>query len=212
METWELVDLPEDRQPIGNKWVFIQKRDKHGSVIKHKAQLVAQGFSQKPGIDYSETGTFAPVMRFDTLRTLLAIAAIEDWDIQQIDIKGAYLKGQLKEEIYMHQPTGYEDETNCVCRLLRPIYGLKQAGNVWNTDFNQTMTKLGYRRLRTDYCAYALKTCEDLFILIVWVDDINVSSFAKNRSTNEDLINKIKEKYEVTNVGEPTLLLRIHIE
>ena len=109
----------------------------------------------------------------------------------------------------MRQPTGYEDETNRVCRLLRPIYGLKQAGNVWNADFDQTMTKLGYRQLRTDYCASALKTSEDLSILIVWVDDINV--FAKNRSTNEDLINKIKEKYEVTMLSELTLLLGIHI-
>jgi hypothetical protein len=145
MKTWELVDLPEGRQPIGNKWVFLRMRDEHGNIIKHKARLVAQGFSQKLGIDYSENGTFTPAMRFDTLRTLLAIATIEDWDIQQIDIKGAYLKGQLKEEIYMRQPTGYEDGTDRVCRLLRPIYGLKQAGNIWNVDFDQTMTKLGYK-------------------------------------------------------------------
>ena len=210
MKTWELVDLPEGRQPIGNKWVFVRKRDEAGNVIKHKARLVAQGFSQKPGIDYSETGTFAPVMRFDTLRTLLAIAAIEDWDIQQVDIKGAYLNGQLKEEIYMKQPTGYEDGTKRVCILFRLIYGLKQAGNVWNEEFDQTMKNMGYTRLRTDYCAYVLRTSDDMSILIVWVDDINM--FAKKRSTNEELIKRLKEKYEITVLGEPTLLLGIHIQ
>jgi hypothetical protein len=139
LKTWELVDLPPERKAIGNKWVFVRKRDEHGNVATHKARLVIQGFSQKPGVDYSEQGTFAPVMRFDTLRTLLAIVAVKDWDIVPPDVKGAYLNGKLKEEIFMSQPTGYNDGTTRVCHLLRNLYRLKQAGNVWNEDFNKTM-------------------------------------------------------------------------
>ena len=144
MGTWKLVDLPEGREAIGSKWVFIRKCDEHGNVVHHKVRLVAQGYSQTPGIDLSETGTFAPVMRLDTLRTMLAISSVQDLDIQQLDIKGAYLNGYLKEEVYMRQPVGYEDSTGCICRLLRPLYGLKQAGNVWNKEFDGTMKELGY--------------------------------------------------------------------
>ena len=108
----------------------MRKRDKHGAIIKHKAQLVAQGFSQKPGIDYSNNGTFTPVMRFETLRTMLAHLAINNWKLRQFDIKGAYLHGELKEEIYMGQAPGYDDGTGQVYSLKRALYGLKQAGNV----------------------------------------------------------------------------------
>ena len=210
LKTWELVDLPTGRQAIGNKWVFVRKRDEHGNVIKHKARLVIQGFSQKPGVDYSEQGTFAPVMRFDTLRTLLAIAAVKDWDIVQIDVKGAYLNGKLKEEIFMKQPTGYSDGTSRICHLLRNLYGLKQAGNVWNEDFNQTMEELGYTRLRTDYCAYIKRLDDDLSILIVYVDDAN--AFAEKKTTNDELIRQIKKRYEITVIGEPKLMLGIHVQ
>ena len=210
LKTWELVDLPPGRKAIGNKWVFVRKRDEHGNIAKHKARLVIQGFSQKPGIDYSEQGTFAPVMRFDTLRTLLAIAAVKDWNIVQLDVKGAYLNGKLKEEIFMKQPNGYEDGTTRVCRLLRNLYGLKQAGNVWNEDFNCTMEELGYSRLRTDYCAYIRRLEDDISILIVYVDDAN--AFAEKKSTNDELVRQLQKRYEITVMGDPTLLLGIHIE
>ena len=210
LKTWELVDLPPGRKAIGNKWVFVRKRDERGDVVKHKARLVIQGFSQKPGIDYSEQGTFAPVMRFDTLRTLLAIAAVRDWDIVQLHVKGAYLNGKVKEEIFMRQPTGYDDGTTRVCHLLRNLYGLKQAGNVWNEDFNKTMEELGYTRLRTDYCAYIRRLEDDISILIVYVDDAN--AFAEKKSTNDELVQQLQKRYEITVLGEPKLLLGIHVE
>ena len=210
LKTWELVDLPPGRKAIGNKWVFVRKRDESGNVDKHKARLVILGSSQKPGVDYSEQETFAPVMRFDTLRTLLAIAAVRDWDIVQIDVKGAYLNGKVKEEIYMRQPTGYNDGTTRVCHLLRNLYGLKQAGNVWNEDFNKTMEELGYTRLRTDYCAYIRRLEDDISILIVYVDDAN--AFAERKSTNDELVRQLKRHYEITVMDEPNLMLGIHIE
>ena len=124
MGTWELEDLPEGREPIGNRWTFVKKRDENGDIARYKARLVAQGFTQKPGTDFSNTGTFAPVMRFETLRTLLAMSAIHNWELCQMDIKGAYLNGKIMEELYMKQPTGFEDGTAQVCRLRCKIYGL----------------------------------------------------------------------------------------
>ena len=109
MGTWIKEELPLGRKVVGCRWVYVRKRDEHGAIIKHKARLVAQGFSQKPGIDYSDNGTFTPVMQFETLWTMLAHSAINNWKLQQFDIKGAYLHGELKEEIYMAQAPGYGD-------------------------------------------------------------------------------------------------------
>ena len=119
-----------------------------------QARLVAQDFSQKPGTDYSSDGTFALVMRFETLRTLLALGAVNNWKIQQFNIKGAYLHGTLHETIYMRQPEGFNDGSGHVCRLIRPLYGLKQSGNVWNEEFTSTMTSMGFTQLKTDYCCF----------------------------------------------------------
>ena len=152
MGTWKKEDLPEEWKAIGCRWVFARKKDKHGKIVKYKACLVAQGFSQKPGTDYSDNGTFAPVMHFKTLRTMLANSAIYNWKLQQFDIKGAYLHRELKEEIYMMQVPGYEDNTNKGYHLLRSLYGLKQAGNVWNAKLNDTLINLGFNQLKSNYC------------------------------------------------------------
>ena len=115
MGTWKMEDLPVGREPIGCRWVFDKKRDEHGNVVKYKARLVAQGFSQKPGTDFSHNGTFAPVMRFETLRTMLALAAINKWNMRQLDVKSAYLNGKLTEEIYMKQPLGFSEGSGRIC-------------------------------------------------------------------------------------------------
>ena len=152
--TWRLENLPDDREAVGCKWVFVRKNGKHGDVIKYKAQLVAQGFSQKPGTDYSDTGTFAPIMRFETLQTMLVLTTIYGWDVQQMDVKGTYLNGHLKEEIYMKQPARFDDRTGHVCCLLKLLYGLKQAGNAWNTKFDNMMKDLAYEDTKSNYCCY----------------------------------------------------------
>jgi len=116
MGTWELTEnMLEGRMPISNQWVFTKKKDKHGNTIWYKAQLIAQGFSQKPGTDYSNNSMFAPVMRFESLCTVFGMAAINGWDMRQMDIKTAYLNSYLKEEIYMLQPSGFDDGTGHVC-------------------------------------------------------------------------------------------------
>ena len=209
METWELKDLPSGRTAIGCKWVFAKKRDEHGNVIKYKARLVAQGFAQKPGTDYSNNGTFAPVMRFESLRTGLALAAVNRWDLRQFDVKGAYLNGYLEEEIYMRQPPGFEDGTERVCLLRRSLYGLKQAGHVWNKEFDRAMTDLRFTRLKSDSCCYLRRNGEDFEILLVWVDDI--LSIASSSARNDLIEQEIGGKFEIKSLGRPTNLLGMGI-
>ena len=209
MGTWILEKLPEDRETIGNKWVFLRKRDEKGNIVRYKARLVAQGFSQKPGTDYSNDGTFAPVMRFETLRTLLALGAVNNWVIRQFDIKGAYLHGTLHETIYMRQPEGFNDESGRVCRLIRPLYGLKQSGNVWNEEFTTTMKSLGFTQLKTDYCCFIQRHNNSFIIMIVWVDDI--LSFSNSDAGNDQIEKDLKSKFEVNTIGNPSMILGIKL-
>ena len=167
MGTWVLVDKPEGAVPIKNKFVFAKKRDKEGIVIKHKAQLVAKGCAQRPGFDYLET--HSPVVRLETIRTILAIAQTRKLFIQQMDIKGAYLNGKLKERVYMRQPEGYEDGTERVCLLIKTLYGLKQAGREWNIEFDTKLRRRGYARLRCDPCVYIWRVNDDFAIITVMI-------------------------------------------
>ena len=124
--TWKLVDKPNDAIPISNKFVFEKKRNKAGEITKYKARLVAKGCSQRPGFDYQET--FSPVVRMETIRAILSLVPIKNLKIQQMDVKGAYLNGILKEKVYMKQPEGFDDGTGRVCLLIKTLYGLKQSG------------------------------------------------------------------------------------
>ena len=126
--TWKLVEKPKNAIPISNKWVLTKKRDKEGNLVKYKARLVARGFTQRPGRDYDET--FSPVVRFETIRALLAMVPGKKLKVRQLDVKGAYLNGKLTQSIYMEQPTGFDDGSGLVCLLVKSIYGLKQAGRV----------------------------------------------------------------------------------
>jgi hypothetical protein len=105
--TWEIADLPKDHKAIGLKWVFKVKRNPAGEVVKHKARLIAKGYSHIHGVDYEEV--FAPVARLETVRILLALAALGEWEVHHIDVKSAFLNGDLKKEVYVHQPPGFSD-------------------------------------------------------------------------------------------------------
>jgi hypothetical protein len=142
MGTWELVEKLKDQMLIGNQWVFVQKTNKEGKVIKYKARLVVKGYSQKPGMECNET--FAPVVRLETIQSVMSTATVMDWEIQQMDVKGAYLNGIIKEEVYMAQPEGFNDGTGRVCRLKKTIYGLKQSGWEWNIELNTRLTSIRF--------------------------------------------------------------------
>ena len=152
MGTWELVDLPEDRRAVGNKWVFLKKYLKSGQLDKYKARLVTKGYSQILGMDFSET--FSPVVRLETIRMILALTVNFDWEVTQMDVKGAYLNGNLDEEVHMLQPDGFGDGTDKVCRLIKTLYGLKQAGQEWNKVLDTRLKDKGFKTLEADPCAY----------------------------------------------------------
>ena len=205
--TWILVDKPKDAIPISNKWVFDKKRNKSGEITRYKARFVAKGCSQRPGYDYLET--FSPVVRMETIRAILSLVPIKKLKIQQMDIKGAYLHGILKEKVYMQQPEGYDDGTGRVCLLIKTLYGLKQSGREWNAELNKKLKEFGFTPLQSDPCAYVRRNGEHLEIITVWVDDLLL--FA----TSNDLMNKMKKeiqsKWTTTDLGEPEKIIGIEI-
>ncbi|KAA0045164.1 Integrase, catalytic core [Cucumis melo var. makuwa] len=125
--TWDLVPKPKDVKPISCKWVYKVKTQADGTIKRYKARLVARRFSQQYGLNYDET--FSPVAKLTTVRVLLALAASEDWKLWQMDVKNAFLNGELDRDIYMKQPKGFEDKIHhdYVCKLRKALYGLKHA-------------------------------------------------------------------------------------
>lgn len=206
--TWEICDLPLGRKSIGSRWVFTKKFDENGNLSRYKARLVAQGFSQIPGQDYSET--FSPVMRLDTLRILCAIQTIMNLEVNQMDIKGAYLNGAITEEIYMRQPPGYVTHDNKVCRLKRSLYGLKQAGREWNKKLNQFLLNLNFKRATKEHCVYVRKYKSLFDVIGVWVDDLLLLS--KTKDTMKKLKSEIHKEFEATDQGVPKYMLGIEIQ
>jgi hypothetical protein len=169
-QTWELTDLPQGKRVIPLKWVFKIKRDAQGNFDKYKARIVVRGYSQIAGLDFEET--FAPVIRIESVRLLLAIAAANDLYILQIDCKNAFLHGKNDMDIFVHQPEGFVDvrSPDKVLCLNKSLYGLKQAPRIWYLFLCNVIIGLGFKALETDTCIYKR---EDI-ILGVYVDDIKV--------------------------------------
>ncbi|UYV80412.1 hypothetical protein LAZ67_19000134, partial [Cordylochernes scorpioides] len=153
-QTWTYVTLPSDRKAIACKWVYKLKQNADGSNKMFKARLVAKGYSQKSGLDYGET--FSPVVKFDSIRTILSLCASLDMEMIQLDVKSAFLNGDLEEELYMEQPQGYEnpDFPNHVCSLQKSIYGLKQSPRMWNKKFHEFLIKFDLKPSISDSCVY----------------------------------------------------------
>lgn len=170
-KTWELVRLPDGRQAIQCKWVFKTKYQPNGKVDKYKARLVAKGYTQRAGVDYSET--FSPVVKFETVRIVMAITAADDLEIVQFDIKTAFLHGDIAELLYMEQPEGFvdKDHPDYVCLLRKALYGLKHASRNWNHKFNQFLLQFGFTISDADPCAYYSSQGAQIIILLIYVDD-----------------------------------------
>lgn len=138
-KTWSLADLPPGRCVIRLKWVFMVKRDEHGAVCKHKARLMVKGYAQRQGIDYDEL--FAPVARLDSVHLLIALAAHKRWELDHMDVKYAFLNGDLQEEFYVEQPAGFviTNKEHKVLKLRKALYGLHQAPRAWNAKLDNTL-------------------------------------------------------------------------
>lgn len=142
--TWNLTELPPGRRTVKTKWIFKTKRDNNGKIVRHKARLVAKGYTQRQGVDYNET--YAPVVRYTSVRFLIALSVQRGLKIHQMDAITAFLQGDLSEEIYLEQPEGFEDNTGRVCKLNRAIYGLKQAGRQWSNKLNEKLQSFGLEK------------------------------------------------------------------
>lgn len=150
------VPRPHNTNIITPRWVFHRKFE-NGALVKYKARLVARGFTQVPGIDYSEAYLYAPVMRLETFRILLTIVALFDYDLRQFDVSAAYLHGKIDGEVYMEPPPGYERE-NSVWYLLKGLYGLKQAGRIWYEQLKADMEALDFTQYLRDYAVFRIGT------------------------------------------------------
>ena len=207
MKTWELVDVPRNRKPIANKWVFLKKFDKSRVLTKYKARLMAKGFAQIPSMDFNQT--FAPVVCLETLQSIVAKTVCKHWKLCQMDIKGAYLNGYLKEEVFMAQPDGFSDGMNRVCWLIKTLYGLKQSGQEWNEQLNKKLTEKGFRRLISDPCTYRHEEKGEVEIITIWVDDLMI--FTNCEKAMNKTKNDLQEMFKVTDLGEPSKIVRIKI-
>ena len=171
-QVWTLVEPPVGVNPIGCKWVFKKKTDMDGKVHTYKARLVAKGYKQIHGVDYDET--FSPVAMLKSVRILLAIAAYHDYEIWQMDVKTAFLNGNLLEDVYMTQPEGFDipEEAQKICKLQRSIYGLKQASRSWNLRFDETVKQYGFIKNEDEPCVYKKVSGSMIVFLVLYVDDI----------------------------------------
>ena len=173
--TWELVDPPAGCRPIGLKWVYKVKRDERGAIVKHKARLVARGFVQREGVDFEEV--FAPVARMESVRLLLALAAAKDWQVHHLDVKSAFLNGDLAEVVFVKQPPGFVQagQEQKVLRLRKALYGLRQAPRAWNAKLDATMTELGFTRCASEHALYTRRRGKEHLIVGVYVDDLIIT-------------------------------------
>ncbi|KAD4178669.1 hypothetical protein E3N88_27260 [Mikania micrantha] len=211
-QTWQLVDRPNNQKLVDCKWIYKLKEGIEGVVEpRYKARLVAKGFTQREGIDYTEI--FSPVVKHTSIRVMLAITVVYDLELEQLDVKTAFLHGVLDEQIYMKQPLGFvkEGEENKVCLLKKSLYGLKQSPRQWYRRFDECMIKSGFIRSNFDSCVYTMEYVQGKFIyLLLYVDEMLIAC--------EDIeqIGHVKKllmcEFDMKELGPAKKILGIEIE
>ena len=209
--TWEKCNLPEEKKPVGCRWIFTIKRRADGSIERYKARLVAKGYTQVYGIDYDET--FSPVAKLDTIRALLSVAACKDWSLHQFDVTNAFLHGELEKdkEVYMAVPPGFDGEfgPRQVCRLKKTLYGLKQSPRIWFGRFCQAMIKHGYKQSLSDHTLFTKRRGDKITCLIIYVDDMIITG-DDTEEINNLKINLFKE-FDMKDLGPLKYFLGIEV-
>ena len=209
-EVWKLVSPPENHTIIGTKWVFRNKLDEEGNVVRNKARLVAQGYNQQEGIDFDET--YAPVARLESIRMFLAYACFKNFKLYQMDVKSAFLNGFLNEEVYVRQPPGFEDDNfpNYVYKLTKALYGLKQAPRAWYERLSKFLIENGFSRGKVDTTLFTKSLNHDILIVQVYVDDIIFGS--TNENLCKDFSKLMQGEFEMSMMGEMTFFLGLQVK
>jgi hypothetical protein len=206
--TFELVQLPPGRKVIGSRWVFKVKRNADGSIERYKGRVVAMGNHQRPGLDFDDT--FAPTPKWAALRTILAISALEDLELESVDISSAFLNGEIDAEVYMRQAEGFvEIDSTWVWKLVKSIYGLKQASRIWHKKLDDTLRGLGFERVKCEHSVWVWKRNEDRIIVPVFVDDITIAS--KSSAAIQQLKDDLKKAFKLRDLGPTTFLLGVEV-
>ncbi|KAK6136269.1 hypothetical protein DH2020_030000 [Rehmannia glutinosa] len=209
-DVWDLVPRPNNVNVIGTKWIFKNKSDEHGNIVRNKARLVAQGYTQVEGVDYDET--FAPVARLESIRLLLCIACFLDFKLYQMDVKSAFLNGFLNEEVYVEQPKGFQDphKLDYVFKLKKSFYGLKQAPRAWHERLADFLVQIGFKRGGVDKTLFIKKYRHHMTIAQVYVDDIAFGSTCE--SLCNSFVNSMSSTFEMSLVGELNFFLGLQIK
>lgn len=210
-DVWELVDKPNPKKHniIGTKWIFRKKQDENGIVVRNKAHLVAQGYTQVEGIDFGET--YAPVTRLEAIHILLAYANYNDILLYQMDVKSAFLNGEIDEEVYVRQPPGFENPQfpNKVFRLKKALYGLKQAPRAWYDTLKRFLLDKRFKPGSTDSTLFTRAIDGDLFVCQIYVDDIIFA--CTNNACSMEFGRMMSEKYQMSMMGELKFFLGLQI-
>ena len=206
--TWDLVPLPTDKRAIGCKWIYRVKDGGNGD-LRYKARLVAKGYVQKKGVEYHDI--FAPVVRHTSIRILLALVAHYDMELEQLDVKTAFLHGDLDEEIYLRQPEGFIDSNrpDYVCKLNKSLYGLKQSPRLWYKRFDKFMLSQGYSRSFKDQCVYFKRCGKDMIYLLLYVDDMLIASQSMVKVS--ELKAELSKEFDMKDLGKAQRILGMEI-
>ncbi|GJU50927.1 putative ribonuclease H-like domain-containing protein [Tanacetum coccineum] len=204
-KVWILVDLPKGHRAIGTKWVYRNKKDERGIVIRNKARLVAQGHTQEEGIDYDEV--FAPVARIEAIRMFLAYASYMGFMVYQMDVKSAFLYGQIEEEVYVCQPPGFEDpdHPDKVYKVVKALYGLHQAPRAWYDTLANYLLHNGFQRGKIDQTLFIKRKQGHILLVQIYVDDIIFGSTKKELCDEFEKL--MKDKFQMSSMGELTFFL-----
>jgi hypothetical protein len=207
--TWELTSLPASHKAIGLKWVFKVKRDENDEVVRHKARLVVKGYEQRVGIDFDEV--FAPVACIESVRVMLALAVHEHWEVHHMDVKSVFLNGDLKEEVYVTQPSGFVDDDNKhkVFRLRKPLYGLRQAPRAWNTKLDATMVSLGFKKSSFEHGVYTRSRGATRLVIGIYIDDLFITGTGCEEIATFKL--EMKNMLQMSDLGLLSYYLRIEV-
>jgi len=207
---WELVSRPKYKNVIGIKWIFKNKLNENGEVIRNKARLVYKGYAQQEGIDFEET--FAPVARLEAIRMFLALSSFQKFKVFQMDVKSSFLNGDLEEEVYIEQPDGFilGNDPNLLCRLKKALYGLKQAPRAWYYRLDKYLHQQGFSKGSADSNIYIKIENDKLLILVVYVDDIIFGNNEEAMSQSFSLM--MQKEFEMSLLGELTYFLGLQIQ